>query len=693
MHRSFVSAARQFRIPVRLSRIAWLPLACLLTGADATSDPPGGSLQLEELAGVGWNAQRLELDWSWGEGTTLALRVTVGALDLERAGRFGDLRLACPQTSLAAGVARCPAATAQFTNAAGTPVTARLAFSYDMVRDELTLDLQQLDHCDGRVSGRASAGSMGWSAKLTANHLAAKCLAQAGWLPDPLPVEFTAGGIDGSVEITAGDARLELVADLSVRDLAFGDQSGDFAGEEIGGQLQGRWQRDGEGWQGEIGLQLERGVVFRDPVLVDAEVTPFTVTMSARHAEGNLEVTALEVDQGDALAFSGRLELAPDPWRVTAADIEFASRELEGLYTTWLQPYLIGTALDDMEVSGAVAGRVNGAPGAWQIEAELEQMDLLDRQGRFALGGITGDVAWGDAGTRPSRLRWAGGQVLHLALGGAEASFTLRDGALELLAPLRQPLVDGALAITTLEAAGIGSGAARMKLEGGLEPVSLEALGYAFGWPSMAGQIGGTVPALTYADGTLAVAGELRVDVFDGVIRIHDPRLARPLGPVAALQADVDIEGMDLELLTRTFTIGRIEGRLGGRIDGLLLHDWRPVRFDARLATPPGDDSRHRISQRAVNSITSVGGLGGVLSQSALRFFDEFGYSRLGFSCRLRGAVCELDGVEPAAGGYYLVKGGGLPRIDIIGHVRRVDWAELVDRLQRAMAAPAPVVE
>ena len=82
-----------------------------------------------------------------------------------------------------------------------------------------------------------------------------------------------------------------------------------------------------------------------------------------------------------------------------------------------------------------------------------------------------------------------------------------------------------------------------------------------------------------------------------------------------------------------------------------------------------------------------------MLSQGALRFFEEFGYSRLGFSCRLRGTVCELDGVEPAAAGYYLVKGGGLPRIDIIGHVRRVDWAELVSRVQRAMAAPAPVVK
>jgi hypothetical protein len=198
---------------------------------------------------------------------------------------------------------------------------------------------------------------------------------------------------------------------------------------------------------------------------------------------------------------------------------------------------------------------------------------------------------------------------------------------------------------------------------------------------------------LTLRDRHLEIGGDLRVAAFGGELRVQGLRVDRPLGPLPVLQADISLRDLDLEQVTRTFTIGRIEGRLAGRIDDLELQDWRPVRFDAVLATPPGDRSRKRISQRAINSLSSLGGLSGVLSRSAVRFFDEFGYARLGLRCRLRGAICELGGVEKAPGGYYLVKGGGLPRIDVIGHVTRVDWAELLARLQRAMRDPAMIVE
>jgi len=52
-----------------------------------------------------------------------------------------------------------------------------------------------------------------------------------------------------------------------------------------------------------------------------------------------------------------------------------------------------------------------------------------------------------------------------------------------------------------------------------------------------------------------------------------------------------------------------------------------------------------------------------------------------------------MDGVAPAQRGYYIVKGGGLPRIDVVGFSRRVDWKTLIQRLKDATAAGAPVVE
>ena len=150
--------------------------------------------------------------------------------------------------------------------------------------------------------------------------------------------------------------------------------------------------------------------------------------------------------------------------------------------------------------------------------------------------------------------------------------------------------------------------------------------------------------------------------------------------------------------MTGAFSFGRITGRLSGRVDGLRLFNWAPVAFDARLYTPPGDRSKHRISQRAVENIGSIGGGGAgvtaALSSGFLRFFDDFNYDQLGLSCRLENDVCAMTGVAPAPnGGYYLVKGKGLPRIDVIGSSRRVDWPRLVQQLIAATKSGGPTVK
>jgi len=155
---------------------------------------------------------------------------------------------------------------------------------------------------------------------------------------------------------------------------------------------------------------------------------------------------------------------------------------------------------------------------------------------------------------------------------------------------------------------------------------------------------------------------------------------------------------LDLELVTSTFSIGSITGRLDADLKGLELFNWSPVAFDARLYTPPGDRSKHRISQRAVENIGSIGGGGAgvtaALSSGFLRFFDDFNYDRLGLSCRLENNVCAMNGVAPAPnGGYYLVKGKGLPRIDVIGSSRRVDWPRLVQQLIAATKSGGPTVQ
>ena len=175
-------------------------------------------------------------------------------------------------------------------------------------------------------------------------------------------------------------------------------------------------------------------------------------------------------------------------------------------------------------------------------------------------------------------------------------------------------------------------------------------------------------------------------------VRVTGLRIQEPFGAAPVLSADATLRGLNLEALTNTFSFGRIEGQLDGDVEGLQLVGWQPAHFGMHLYTPAGDDSRHRISQRAVENLTELGsGIPAGLSSTVLSVFDEFRYDRIDLRIALDGERAQIDGLARPDGGYYLVKGAGLPRIDVIGRNRSVAWKELVERLRQIRVEGAQV--
>jgi hypothetical protein len=212
----------------------------------------------------------------------------------------------------------------------------------------------------------------------------------------------------------------------------------------------------------------------------------------------------------------------------------------------------------------------------------------------------------------------------------------------------------------------------------------------AFGRPEFAGTLSGRIPRIEFRDKLLTFGGDLEARVFDGTIVGRNIRLQDPLGRWPRLFADIELRKLDLGLLTRTFEIGSITGRIEGEIKGLELFAWTPVAFDGYLRTPEGDRGRHRISARAVGNLSNIGGGGGgvgaALQTGVFKMFDEYDYAKLGLRCRLENDVCLMSGVEPAGEGYYILKGRGLPRINIIGNAGRVNWPQLLSQVQAQMS-------
>jgi hypothetical protein len=261
--------------------------------------------------------------------------------------------------------------------------------------------------------------------------------------------------------------------------------------------------------------------------------------------------------------------------------------------------------------------------------------------------------------------------------------------------PTKLPVFDGGIAIDTLALNNLGGDDMEVAFKGSVEPISMQLLAKAFGWPEFSGTLAASIPGVTLKDDVLTFQGNVESQVFGGRIIGSNIRLQDPLGRFPQFFADVRARNLDLDLLTRTFEVGSITGRLDVDVLGLELFDWTPTAFEARLATPKGDKSRHRISAKAVSSLSNVGGGGGgvvqALQSGVLKFFDEYSYEKLGITCKLVGDVCEMSGIEPAGVGYYIVKGAGLPRIDIVGSQGRVNWNQLLSSIATAEFGDATV--
>lgn len=515
-------------------------------------------------------------------------------------------------------------------------------------------------------------------------------------------------GLVPALDMSDGEVSVELALegdavvrgarlDAVVSGLGFSDAQGLHAGEGVSARVEGRASRTASGWRTEAELEVDAGQIYLDPVFVDAGATPISVSAagSVDTETGRVTLSPVRFHHQSVATLEGDLRLAADG-ALEALDLGLASTAAAPLYATYLQPFAIGTPFDALTVDGRAAARVewHAVPERRRVRIDLDGIDVDDSAGRFVLSGVHGHVEWSEApGAEASRLTWDGGRLYRIDFGSGTLDGRFVGRRFDLGAPLWIPLLEGGIQVSDLRVDAIATPELSWQFRGSVQPMSLTALTGALGWPTFGGTLGGDIPLVGYAGGVVTVDGGLEMEVFEGKVRVGELRIADPFGVIPVLYADVDLEDLSLDALTGTFSFGNIQGKLQGRVHGLILKDWKPTRFEARFATPEDDDSRHRISQRAVENLASLGGAGAVLSSTLLRIFDEFSYRRLGIACRLESGVCEMDGVAPAERGYYIVEGGGLPpRIDVLGFNRRVDWQVLVGRLRQIVASEGPVI-
>lgn len=494
----------------------------------------------------------------------------------------------------------------------------------------------------------------------------------------------------GKVDLKLDADRKHAHLTLFAHQLKFGNKAGDIAGEGVDLSLDAEAQREDDGWHWSAKADWPTGEVYVAPWYrragIKAEATGVLTDDLLDIASARLTMERIGGITA-SLRWNRREGEADSFWFVSD------SLALDTAFSEWLQPWLDQSAVPKVRAAGQVRFSATWSKGLWQsFYAGVENAHIVDGTNYLEFGGINASIPWERGKSSEAEFSVASARLGELPLGAFRIPVQLHDNEVQ-LTKLSIPLLDGRLYVDDLRATRHDSGW-RGTFSGGIEGVSMPKLTGAIKLPAMAGTFTAHIPAAVLENHVLTLGGALAIQLFDGGIVVPNLKVIDPLSENQHFVADVMARNLDLGMLTQAFSFGSILGRLDINLTGLELDGWQPTRFDAKVETSPGD-YRRLISRGALIDISALGGAPGaaVVSLSPARFFNTFDYERIGFSCKLRDGVCEFGGIEPAkGGGYVVVKGAGIPSVQVIGYNRRIDWNLFVSRVRAVIAGKSKAV-
>ncbi len=521
------------------------------------------------------------------------------------------------------------------------------------------------------------------------------------------------GQLDGRLVVSAPtDQPLRVAGPLTLAGAALETPDGSIAAEGLGANLVLDYRSTDNEQRVDLRGDLRGGELLFGSAYVALPPTPVALRIDAIGNAGGWRLPTLLWGDGGTLAARGSAALAPDG-ALSALDIEIDSDDLAPVTSRYLSGWLGGFGLGDLSLKGRLHSRLRlDAGGMRGFDAHFDQVDVLEPGGMFRFDGLHGDLRYSADAPVDSALRWRSGQLYGLDFGAAELPLRSAEAAIALRAPASVEAIGGTLRFDHFRLRP-PNGDQGLQANFGLtlDKFDIGKLAQSMDWPAFRGTLSGSIPDARYVDDKLVFEGGLEMRVFDGSVKVSSLAMERPFGVAPTLSADLALDDLDLLSVTEVFDFGSISGRLDGSIRELRLVDWTATAFDAEFQTQRRRGVKQRISQRAVQNISSVGDASFVTSLQGqlIGLFDDFGYRRIGISCRLHNQICAMGGLESLgadgkdadaagsgsdSGGFTIVQGAGIPRLNVVGFNRQVDWPTLVERLEAVGSGDLkPVVE
>ncbi len=510
----------------------------------------------------------------------------------------------------------------------------------------------------------------------------AQALVQQAWQP----AQLQRGTLEGRVLVNTPTARpLRVGGGLSMRALGLETGDASVAADAVDADLEFDVRMPNGALDVTLDGSLQGGELLFGNAYVALPETPVAIGLDLRRDDGAAwSLSRLQWRDEDALVVDGSATLSP-ALDLQALDLRVTSADMQALPARYLSGWLGLAGLSGLELSGGFDATLSLADATLRRAAlRMHRVDVHDTDGRFQFDGLNGSVRYSADAQVRSAFAWRSGAIYGLPLDAAAWSLQSGQGQLTLREPVALSLLNGEIGFEHLviEPPSADAGL-RMQTALRLDRLDIGVLAKTLDWPAFEGSLSGQVPVVRYADNRIDFDGGLSMQLFDGRVDVSSLSIERPFGVAPTVISDLGLVGLDMHAMTSVFGFGSISGRLHGRIDGLRMIDWGATAFDAELHTEATRGVRQRISQKAVQNISSVGDASFVTSLQGqlIGLFDDFGYRQIGIACRLQNQVCEMGGLRSAGNTFTIVQGAGLPRLDVVGFNRSVDWPTLVERL------------
>ena len=222
-----------------------------------------------------------------------------------------------------------------------------------------------------------------------------------------------------------------------------------------------------------------------------------------------------------------------------------------------------------------------------------------------------------------------------------------------------------------------------------IEDINIGLLPYIKGM--FLGYLKADFPKIRYQNKRLITKGRFLINIFGGQVEVTNFFVEDPLSNSRKIGCDIYFDNINLEMLTNNIKIGKMTGIIRGSIKKLEIEYGQPSRFILDIESVKRKGIKQVISVDAIKNLSLLGtgstGIMAVLRSGLNRFFSEYPYSCIGFSCILQNDKFSIRGKIHHGGVEYLIRRSFLRGIDVVNQNpdNEISFKDMQERIKRIL--------